>query len=370
MPPLRILLALLALAALPASPAERWRMQYFHDADDSQLVIADLQFPTPQRGMAVGYLLEHGRRKPAGLVTTNGGQTWTAVQVPKPAVSAFFLNESLGWLITEDGTVWRTTEFGRDWVALKRLRGVLRVYFRDNVHGWAVGARKSIWETSDGGKEWRLLPAADQPKSTRDYTVYSCIAFANPTDGLIVGWSKPPRQSLRRYSVPDWLDPERRPREWPSMILLLQTRDGGARWTVSESSIFGRVTRLRLSPDGRGLGVLEFLDAFDYPSEVVRLDLRTGKSTRAFRRRDRVVTDVALPATGPAYLATIEAAGSLARTPVPGKLKLYRSDNLSEWQEIEVDYRAVAGRAILAAPDAASVWVATDTGMILKLVSD
>jgi hypothetical protein len=367
---LRILLALTALAALSASPAERWRMQYFHDADDSQLVIADLQFPTPQRGMAVGYLLEHGKRKPAGLVTTNGGRTWTAVQVPKPVVSAFFLNESLGWIVTQDGTVWRTTEFGRDWVALKRLRGALRVYFRDASHGWALGLRKSIWETSDGGNEWRPLPAASQPKTTPDYTVYSCIAFANPMAGMIVGWSKPPRPSLRPHALPDWLNPDTRPREWPSMIVMLETRDGGARWTVSESSIFGRVTRLRMAPNGRALGVIEFLDAFDWPSEVIYIDLLTGKSRRVFRRKDRVVTDAALPAKGPAYLATVEAAGTLARTPVPGKLKLYRSDNLSDWQEMEVDYRAVAQRAVLAAPDAASVWVATDTGMILKLVSE
>ena len=37
---------------------------------------------------------------------------------------------------------------------------------------------------------------------------------------------------------------------------------------------------------------------------------------------------------------------------------------------MEVDYRAVAHRAILAAPDAANLWVATDTGMILQLVRE
>jgi hypothetical protein len=37
---------------------------------------------------------------------------------------------------------------------------------------------------------------------------------------------------------------------------------------------------------------------------------------------------------------------------------------------MEVDYRAVGRRAILAAPDAANLWVATDTGMILKLVQE
>jgi hypothetical protein len=44
------------------------------------------------------------------------------------------------------------------------------------------------------------------------------------------------------------------------------------------------------------------------------------------------------------------------------------SSNRKVWLEMDVDYRAVAQRAILAAPDAAHVWVATDTGMILNLV--
>jgi hypothetical protein len=34
---------------------------------------------------------------------------------------------------------------------------------------------------------------------------------------------------------------------------------------------------------------------------------------------------------------------------------------------MDVDYKAVAQRAILAAPDADHAWVATDTGMILTL---
>ena len=35
-----------------------------------------------------------------------------------------------------------------------------------------------------------------------------------------------------------------------------------------------------------------------------------------------------------------------------------------------VDYRAVAHSAIIAGPDENHVWIATDTGMILKLVAE
>jgi hypothetical protein len=37
---------------------------------------------------------------------------------------------------------------------------------------------------------------------------------------------------------------------------------------------------------------------------------------------------------------------------------------------MDVDYRAVAQRAIIAAPDAQHMWVATDTGAILTRVDE
>jgi hypothetical protein len=42
---------------------------------------------------------------------------------------------------------------------------------------------------------------------------------------------------------------------------------------------------------------------------------------------------------------------------------------LKVWREMDVDYRAIAQRAIIAAPDPRHMWVATDTGAILKLVN-
>jgi hypothetical protein len=57
----------------------------------------------------------------------------------------------------------------------------------------------------------------------------------------------------------------------------------------------------------------------------------------------------------------------MPRTPVPGKLKILQSDDLTTWREMAVDFRAVARRAVLAGPDAGHLWVATDTGMVLRL---
>jgi photosystem II stability/assembly factor-like uncharacterized protein len=356
---------LLLAAVISAAAAERWQVQYFHDEDESSLTITDLQFAGPQRGIAVGfYTSDSGKMKPAGLITSDGGQTWSPVRLPDLPHSVFVKNERLIWLVTP-GRVWASTEFGRDWKSLSKLRDVGRVYFLDENRGFATGERQSVYETSDGGKSWTKLAAASEQKTTPEYTVYQAIAFADAKRGLIAGWSKRPS----RMRLPDWMEPQQRLREVPSMSLLLETSDGGATWKASQASMFGRITCVRLRPDGEGLGLIEFLDNFDWPSEVIRIDWRSGKSTRVFREKNRRVTDIAMPPGGPAYLAAIEPPGTLARSPVPGKLKILRSENLVNWTEMPVDYRAVATSAVLAEA-AGHLWAGTSSGMILKLVSD
>jgi photosystem II stability/assembly factor-like uncharacterized protein len=232
-----------------------------------------------------------------------------------------------------------------------------------------VGGNKSVWQTADGGDTWTAVATGATPETAPEHSVYSAIAFATPKDGMIVGWSKPPRHG-ERDSTPDWVDPEAQPREWPELAMSLQTKDGGRTWKASQTSMFGQSTALSLAADGRGLLLIEFFGRFDYPSEVFSMDLGTGKTTRAFRRKDRAVTDVLVTANGPSYLAATEPSGTLFHSPVPGKLKILKSADLANWMEMDVDYRAVARRACLATPDGKTVWVATDTGMILKLSSE
>ncbi len=366
---MRLPVGLLAVALL-ACGAERWRIQYFYDEDDSSLSFNDIQFPSVQRGIAAGFLERKGRLRPAALVTADGGRSWTLTEPPDIALSLFFLNESLGWMVGRNG-VYRTEEAGRSWTSLRGPRGLLRVYFLDEKRGWAVGMRKSIYATDDGGRTWKHVSTADEPKTTAEYTVYAWITFADARNGLIAGWSRPPRRGERRR-LPDWMEPEVAAwrRERPTLSILVDTRDGGITWKPSVTSMFGQITRVRLAPDGRGLGLIEFPDTFEWPSEVFRLDWRTGKSQRVFRRADRAITDIALPPEGPAYLAAVEPQGAKIRLPVPGKLKVLRSTDLTNWEEMEVDYRAFARRAVLAAPTRHDIWLATDTGQILRLAGE
>jgi photosystem II stability/assembly factor-like uncharacterized protein len=358
----------LCLLLLPLY-AERWQIQYFFDQDKSSLEIVDLKFPSAQRGVAVGSIVEGNRSRPVALVTANGGTHWQIVPLSEEPVSLFFLNERLGWMVTGKG-LWRTEEAGKTWRKQSRFPvQILRVYFADEQRGWAAGARKTLLETKDGGTTWRPVAAASEPEAKPEYTEYGVIAFANQKTGIVAGWNVPP--SREREEAPKWAEPKRfgLRREVPHLGVTLETRDGGGSWRAFTVSMFGRITQLAFGSGANGLSLVEFGDSFEYPSEVFRVNLTDGKSERVFRDRSRAVTDVCIAPGGTAFLAAIEIAGQL-RGVVPGKVKFLRSSDFVHWTEMDVDYKAFALRVRLAAAPDGGLWAATDTGMILKLGSE
>ena len=270
-------------------------------------------------------------------------------------------------MVTPKG-IWRTEEAGHGWTKISSVKNMVRVWFLTAAHGWAVGFRKSVLETTDGGRKWQPVPAADEPKSKAENTVYGWITFTGQEVGLISGWYRAPVPF--GDGLPDWMDPEhaRRRRELPSLSIVLDTVDGGKTWKPSVGSLFGHITRVRLIPGGIGLGLVELTGAMDeWPSEVHLINWGTGKSERVFSDRNIAITDIWVTPSGTSYLAGIESAGKLRRV-VPGKLRILKSEDRRNWTRMDVDYRATGQRAVFAG-SGGSLWVATNTGMLLKLSS-
>jgi photosynthesis system II assembly factor YCF48-like protein len=348
----------------PVQAAGRWEVQFNHDVMDSQFVILDIAFPSPARGVAVGYEVVKTKTRPKSVVTSDGGRTWTDVRIKEPGLTLFFLNEAAGWMVTEKG-VWKTLEAGRSWQKISKQKGILRVWFQNENHGWAVGSEKSIWETQDGGVTWTPLTAAAVPKTSKERTSYTWIEFGNPLYGVIVGASAPPQQNSSR--LPDWMDPERasRRRQTPTSTIVLQTNDGGKVWKQSTVSMFGRIVRLRMGADGTGLALVRFQQQFKWPSELHRINLKEGETKSAYRDERKSITDVVLTENG-AVMVGVELPGTLTQLTIPGRLVALHSQDLETWEEMETDYRAEARRAVLAYGGGSSIWIGTDTGMILK----
>lgn len=346
--------------------AQRWRMQYFYDEDKSTLVIDDLQFASAERGIAVGAITSGGHRKPVEVVTSDGGAHWKLIDLPDIPVSLSLLNESLGWMVTEKG-LWVTTEMGLNWKRLSKPPAeLLRVMFLDPRHGFGVGDKKAVIETRDGGEHWTPVGAADEPPGDPLFSAYNWIVFPTARDGMISGLNLPPRSGGQE--TPDWADPQEAisRRDTPHLSYSLSTHDGGGTWKSGSASLFGQITRVRLLADGSGLGLIEYSNSFAYPSEVKQINWHTGKSDTVYRDKRLAVTDVWLMPDGTAYLAGTQVPGQIHDV-VSGKIQVLRSTDMSVWQEMDVDYRAVATRAILAGGGDQGMWMATDSGMILKL---
>ena len=364
-PPLCTLLAL-TVWVTPVL-AQRWQMQYFYDKNKSTLVIQDLQFPSPTRGVAVGVIREGNHQKPVSVVTSDGGEHWQLIDLKEPPLSLFFLNENLGWMVTSRG-LWQTTEAGKNWRKIPGLPSdVLRVYFLDETNGLAAGTKKKAIETHDGGAHWKPMSAAAEPPGQANYSVYNWIAFATPKVGLISGWNQPPRKFPQR--LPDWMDPEEAMsrRDTPHLSYSLVTNDGGKTWQSHSSSLFGDISRIRFGAQGTGLGLIEYGNSFRYPAEAYKIDWVRGTSSTVYRDRRFAISDIWLTPDGTAYLAGTLVPGPI-RNVVPGRVQVLRSTDFTTWAEMPVDYRASANRATLAVVDADHMWLATDNGMILKLV--
>jgi hypothetical protein len=365
----------------PLAAAQQWKVQYFYDEARSTLTLEDLAFPSAQRGIAVGTILDQASGKPkfVSLTSDDGGANWSMETIKEHPRSLFFLNDSLGWMVTDNG-IW-ANEAGRGWLKVAEQKKpdrklanpppgglILRVWFLDPKHGFAVGLQKTMLETHDGGRTWTPVAEAAKPEANPSFTAYTQIAFEGQKVGMITGGATPPRPGDSNQ-LPAWLEPERAVKrtQVPNLTLLLQTLDGGATWQSSTAPLFGVITSLHLAGTD-GLAVMGFNESFEWPSEVMRLNLSNGSSVQSFRQKDRRVVDVVLFAGPRAFLAAVEPPGQLNSAPIPGKVKMLTSTNLSEWTDMPVDYKAVARSLVLAGPDAEHLWAATDTGMILKMV--
>jgi Photosynthesis system II assembly factor YCF48/BNR/Asp-box repeat len=359
--------SLLAVCAASAV-AQRWQVQYFYDQDRAHLQIVDLQFPSSTRGIAVGAIVDPKHSpQPTSVLTTDGGAHWQMVPLKEQPISLFFLNENVGWLVTAKG-LWKTTEMGKNWTKLPKAPGeIYRVCFTDETHGWGVGPKKTVLETQDGGQNWKPLAMAAQQPGDAHFSSYTWIVFATPQLGLITGWNIPPR-AISYRERPEWIDPQAalRRRDPPHLSYNLYTRDGGKTWQHNSTSLFGTVTRIRMGSKGDGLGLIEYGPGFRFPSEAYALDWTSGKSRSVYHDTKFAISDIWMTPDGTAYLAGNVPHGELGGI-IPGKVRVLTSKDLAKWEPMDVDYRAEAIRTMLAAPDADNLWMATDTGMILKL---
>ena len=364
--------ALLLCALFEARAEDRWKIQFFYDKPDAVFDIRDLACPSATRCVGagvVGDLKDHV--KGATVVTSDGGRHWSMEDFADEPVSLFFLPDApsrpaIGWMAAQRG-IWKTDEDGRSWKRIAPLKGIVQLHFLDAMHGFAIGYPKAIYETTDGGTTWLKSAAAQLAPGKADDIVYECIAFQG-RQGIILGRVV----SQRGGQYPIWMTPnaERYRRQKESPTFTLQTLDAGKTWKFDSEVFVGDISKISFTKDQHVLLLIEYHELYALPSEVLSIKLGTPGSQSIFGQKDRAVRDIGLMDDGSVVLAAVEPPGNTNQVPVPGKLKILRSSDQKNWHEMDVDYRADAQHATIAAPDSRHAWVATDTGIILALEAE
>jgi len=356
---------ILLIFVLPCLGAEVWKIQYFYDKNESTLEIRDFQCPTAEHCVVAG-LITYAKYDPQGVTiwTDDGGAHWSQSDVKEEPQALTFLDARAGWMATSGG-VWKTSDGGKKWSRLAKLPGLDAIYFLDATRGFAAGYPKLAYQTTDGGKTWTRIDAASEPETGGRPAIYDFIAFAGPQHGFILGHS----QNTLGGQVPAWLDPQRAQRRLglglPATRIILETKDGGKTWKSFAKTGASGLIQLAPGPQETALGLFDFPDFSELATEVRRLDLTTDTQRDSFAAPNRRITSMAL-FSSEGVLAAVQVEGQLKQLPIPGKLIVLVSEDLESWTEMRVDYRAVARRAMLSGPDPRHLWVATDTGLILK----
>jgi photosystem II stability/assembly factor-like uncharacterized protein len=97
------------------------------------------------------------------LKTTDGGDTWTRVDVVGAGEDSLqlarvrFADARRGWVFGEEGALYSTEDGGANWARLRvpTRHLLLGASLLDARQGWLVGAGQTLLQTSDGGVTWR-----------------------------------------------------------------------------------------------------------------------------------------------------------------------------------------------------------------------
>ncbi|MEZ4935243.1 MAG: T9SS type A sorting domain-containing protein [Saprospiraceae bacterium] len=145
-----------------------------HIVDDGPTIYG-VHFTDENNGYAVGGYAYKGARK-----TTNGGQTWTLMDMPQEdndqnfLLGIQFVTPSIGYIHAEKngfkgGAVYKTIDAGVTWSLVFTRNGqnetLDAMHFYDEMHGVVVGEKISFY-TSDGGANW--LPCTTPAGSDLD----------------------------------------------------------------------------------------------------------------------------------------------------------------------------------------------------------
>lgn len=102
----------------------------------------------------------------SSFITNNGTNTWSNVNIDipsQPLRCIFFVNDTVGWLGADGGTIYKTMDGGQSWFDLEpeilgdNVGTVSEIYFLSESRGFIAGS-SYLKLSEDGGQTWNDVP--------------------------------------------------------------------------------------------------------------------------------------------------------------------------------------------------------------------
>lgn len=163
-------------------------------------------------------------------ITMYGNSAWRQVSVATNNVlsKVYFLNENLGWIAGQLGTILRTTDGGHTWEeptdTLPVIASMYSIYFVDENIGYAGGYGDVLLKSTDGGATWTEVVF-----ESVGGTIYS-IYFSDGNNGWVLSGTSSGGQ-------------------------ISYTDDGGANWSVQVTEASVNLKAMDFYSPGHGICV-------------------------------------------------------------------------------------------------------------------
>ena len=177
---------------------ENWQLKLSNTSPDYYFAhLSSICFLDENIGYCAGYQynIKTSAYESILMKSTNGGEEWT----PQSAgahnfvlTSVFFINETIGWVCSYGGKIFKTINGGTEWIEQdsKTNLDLSSIFFINEQKGWSVGGKLGggniILMTSNGGTTWTSQSSPASGLLTDVQFLNENIGYACGQDGTIL----------------------------------------------------------------------------------------------------------------------------------------------------------------------------------------
>ncbi|HYV94528.1 MAG TPA: YCF48-related protein [Chitinophagales bacterium] len=162
---------------------------------------SDLEFVNESIGVAV-ISINSSDHETWILKTSNAGNSWSEIALPGFQLSSLTLIDSLHFLATGNGIVFRSSDGGAIWVVADSTHGIIRVS-HNNTYFFGCNAEGEIFRSNDYGATWNEVAAISGVNYLSHLSFFESAGYINCFD--TISFTVDDGVTWQKTSLPDSL---------------------------------------------------------------------------------------------------------------------------------------------------------------------